>query len=321
MSRVESILSDLVIGLKLYAVAHQTARPRFMPLTPLRYARYNHFVMTLKRFALTLTILATLTALVYAGPESIPFSAKEMKQVAPIPPACPSWTGFYVGGFGGYKFGAIDPDIHLFGPWEEFPVDVQEIERRADNDLSTSGAELGGLIGYNYQVNHWVFGAEASGGYLWLRNSNVSDHFLAVGNPFTDEYHVSTSFKTHYLATIGGRVGYALCRWLPYVTGGVAFGDVELDQEIIQHDTSFPFREGGSKSETNVGWFVGGGLEYALTNHWRVRAQYEYVDLGETGFDHSTPGFDLAGALVDFPGHSEVELREHNASFAIIYGF
>src|SRR5436853_3657569 len=29
------------------------------------------------------------------------------KAVAPIPPPCPSWTGFYVGGFGGYKFSNV----------------------------------------------------------------------------------------------------------------------------------------------------------------------------------------------------------------------
>lgn len=188
--------------------------------------------------------------------------------------------------------------------------------------MSTSGAELGGLIGFNYQWHNWVFGAEAAGGYLWLRDSNVTDHFIADDGQFFDEYHLSTSFKTHYLATVGPRIGYAFCRWLPYVTGGVAFGDLEFDQKITQHnEAGIPFEEGGSKSETNVGWFVGGGLQYAISNHWSARLQYQYVDLGEVGFDHSSPGFDVSGALVDFPGHSEVELREHNASFAIIYGF
>lgn len=271
---------------------------------------------------LTLSILFAVSALAYAGPEAISsYSGKEMKQVAPMPPACPNWTGFYIGGFGGYKYGEIDPSIRLEGPWSEFPVDVREIESRGDNDLSTSGAEAGGLIGFNYQWHNWVFGAEAAGGYLWLRESNVTDRFDAVGELFTDTYHLSTSFKTHYLATAGPRLGYAFCRWLPYVTGGVAFGDFEFEQRITQHNDSFPFEEGGSKSETNVGCFVGGGLQYAISNHWSVRAQYQYVDLGEVGFHHSSPGFNVAGALVDFPGHSEVDLREHNASFALIFGF
>jgi opacity protein-like surface antigen len=40
--------------------------------------------------------------------------------------------------------------------------------------------------------------------------------------------------------------------------------------------TISPTREGGQTRQTNAGWFVGGGLQYALTEHWSVRAQYEY---------------------------------------------
>jgi outer membrane immunogenic protein len=276
----------------------------------------------MKKATLILAVLCAVGALVYAGPEQ--YSGKEMKQVAAeAAPSCPNWTGFYVGGFGGYKYGNIDPNLTLNGDWlPDFADDVRAIESRADNDLSTSGFELGGLLGYNYQWHNWVFGGEAAGGYLWLRNSNVTGHFIVP--EFGDEYHVSTSFKTHYVATIGPRVGYAFCRWLPYVTGGLALGDLDFAQEITQHGLGVPFREGGSKSETNAGWFVGGGLQYAITNHWSARVQYQYIDLGEIGFDHSTPGSGLQGAISIqsvFSGHSEVELKEHNASFAIIYEF
>ncbi len=53
----------------------------------------------MKKLALTLTILTAFCALAYAGPE--PYSGKEMKQIVPVPPSCPTWTGFYVGGFAG----------------------------------------------------------------------------------------------------------------------------------------------------------------------------------------------------------------------------
>lgn len=264
----------------------------------------------MKRATLTLTVLSALAALVHAGPEQ--FSGKEMKQVAPLPPACPNWTGFYVGAFGGYKFGVIDPDLRLGGNWQLsfFEPDVRTLTSRANDDLDTNGAELGGLIGYNYQWNNWVFGAEVDGGYLWLRDSHGDgDFFSSNGNQF----FVSTSFKTHYLVTIGPRIGYAFCKWLPYATGGLAVGDLDFFQQFYAPDF-FAERAGGHKSETNVGWFVGGGLEYALTNHWRVRAQYQYVDLGSIGFDHdSVPS--------TFPSSSHVDLREHNVSFALIYSF
>ncbi|MEP7014670.1 MAG: outer membrane beta-barrel protein, partial [Verrucomicrobiota bacterium] len=158
--------------------------------------------------------------------------------------------------------------------------------------------------------NKWVFGLEATGGYLWLRDSHGDgDFFSSNGNQF----FTSTSFKTHYLLTVGSRIGYAFCRWLPYVTGGLAIGDLDFFQQFQAPDF-FPEKVGGRTSETNAGWFVGGGLQYSITEHWSARVQYQYVDLGSTSFDHDS-------APPTFPSSSKVELREHNASFAIIYGF
>ena len=68
-------------------------------------------------------------------------------------------------------------------------------------------------------------------------------------------------------------------------------------------------------NETHAGWFVGGGLEYALTDHWRVRGQYQYIDLGDVGFKYTN------AANTDYITKGSAGLTEHNASFAIIYGF
>ena len=274
----------------------------------------------MKRFALTLSILALFAALAYAGPEPLP-SGKEMKAVAPAPPVCPTWTGFYIGGFGGYKFAATNINLDLFGNWNgpspADPFDKEFIEPRVPNDLDASGAEAGGLIGYNFQWNNLVLGLEGSGGYLWLRNSDNTGTFTVPATG--DVYNVATSFKTHYLATIGPRIGYSFCRWLPYVTGGVAIGDIDFDQEITQFFRgSVLFREGGDTSDTRVGWMVGGGLEYALTDHWHLRGQYQYVDLGCTDFHSIGTTF---GVTTGYVADHEACLREHNASFAIIYNF
>jgi outer membrane immunogenic protein len=223
-------------------------------------------------------------------------------------------AGFYVGAFGGYKFGATDVTLDLGGSWlsdgtgDQFPV-----ASNGSKDLDTSGFELGGLIGYNFQWNNWVFGLEASGGYVWLDDSHDSGIFTTN---FGDVYDVDTSFKSHYLVTLGPRIGYAFCRWLPYVTGGLALGDIDFHQRITQHNVLFS--EGGSASEDNAGWMVGGGLEYSITNHWRVRVQYQYIDLGSASFDHQ--GVGVAGSA-GYVGNSELELREHNASVALIFQF
>ncbi len=275
----------------------------------------------MKRLTLTLSILSVLCGLAYAGPEQ--YSGKEMKQVAPTPPPCPSWTGFYIGGFGGYKYAVMDPHLDLSGAWREGPSDRDDLDADGSRDLSTSGGELGGVIGYNYEWNNWVFGVEAAGGYLWLRNSNADQLSSQEELPF----EISTSFKTHYLFTFGPRIGYAFCRWLPYVTGGLALGDLDFHQNIRLNggiedgngsirqgqQGAGSFHQGGSSDDTNVGWFVGGGLEYALTNHWKLRGQYEFIDLGSVNFNSEF--------INEFTGNHQIELREHNVSFAIIYGF
>jgi outer membrane immunogenic protein len=74
------------------------------------------------------------------------------------------------------------------------------------------------------------------------------------------------------LATARGRLGIAADRWLPYVTGGLAVGDIKA---------TVPGLNGIDK--TNAGWTAGGGLEFALSGNWTAKAEYLYVDLGHAG--------------------------------------
>jgi outer membrane immunogenic protein len=147
-----------------------------------------------------------------------------------------------------------------------------------------------------------------------LSSSEDSGVFPLVQG-FSDKY-ITTSFKTHYLATVAPRVGYAFGKWLPYVTGGFAMGDLDFSQKLHNLPANGFYEEGGNETDVNPGWMVGGGLQYAVADHWSVRAQYEYVDLGSVSFD--APG---SAGFVTFSGHHEASLKEHNASFAIIYGF
>ncbi|MEP7014950.1 MAG: outer membrane beta-barrel protein [Verrucomicrobiota bacterium] len=257
----------------------------------------------MKKLTLTFAVLCALGAWAYAGPEPLA-SGKEMKQVVPQPPACPNWSGFYIGAFGGYKYGVFDPSLSAT---EDESEDARAVESRANDDISGSGGEAGGLIGYNFQVHNWVLGLEAAGGYLWLRNSEKGRFAIPDSD---DIYALSTSFKTNYLLTVGPRIGYALCKWLPYVTGGMALGNLDFSQEISETDD---WTQRRSKSEDNVGWFVGGGLQYALTNHWSVRAQYQYIDLGDVSLNFNVPD--------EFTASSKIRLREHNANVAVIFGF
>ena len=86
----------------------------------------------MRKALFALLILCFISSVAYAGQEQ--YSRKEMKQVAPPPSVGPSWTGFYIGGFGGYKYGAIDPSMSLGGDWAQFPGDARTLESRAGDD-------------------------------------------------------------------------------------------------------------------------------------------------------------------------------------------
>jgi outer membrane immunogenic protein len=75
--------------------------------------------------------------------------------------------------------------------------------------------------------------------------------------------------KNDWLGTARGRVGFAFDRFLPFVTGGLAVGDINANVPGF-----------GSATTTNAGWTVGGGLEMALGKNWTAKAEYLHVDLG-----------------------------------------
>jgi outer membrane immunogenic protein len=153
-----------------------------------------------------------------------------------------SWTGFYAGINGGYGWGRSS--------WDGFA-----------NDTDVSGGLVGVTAGYNWQTGAFVLGLE--GDIDW---SNIRGSFASAACPFGCET------RNNYLGTVRGRVGYAFDRVMPYVTGGLAVGDIQA------RPTGF-----AGASTTNAGWTVGGGIEAAVFGNVTAKLEYLYVDLGSLG--------------------------------------
>jgi outer membrane immunogenic protein len=223
-------------------------------------------------FALALTA--------FGGPEPLP-SGKEMKQVAPAPvPECDfTWTGFYIGANFGYGWGNADTDFEPLPDAATF-VFLNPTTLHPD----PSGWIGGGQIGFNWQWNKWlVLGVEGDFQVTDIEGSDRNVGFDGFsGVPANPDRFLEAHERMQWFGTVRGRVGIApWCRMLIYGTGGVAFGNIDYSAQTnfgdnFFHGSSYPT----SFSETETGWCAGGGIEYAISHHWTVRAEYLHYDLG-----------------------------------------
>jgi outer membrane immunogenic protein len=155
-----------------------------------------------------------------------------------VAPTAYNWSGFYVGANGGGGWGTSN--------WD------------SAGGFNLSGGVIGGTAGVNWQLGHAVLGLEGDVDWSNLKGSSTSTLCPAGCTTSND-----------WLATVRGRAGYAFDRFLPYVTGGLAVGDVKASTPAFSVAT-----------QTNAGWTAGGGVELALTNNWTAKAEYLHVDLG-----------------------------------------
>ncbi|WP_044590476.1 outer membrane beta-barrel protein [Bradyrhizobium sp. LTSPM299] len=117
-------------------------------------------------------------------------SAKTYK-APPLVAQAYDWTGFYIGGFGGYA------------------------TENTDGDPKMKGGSAGGTIGYNWQTSNVVFGLEADGGWADI---NASASTLGI----------TVTGKIDSLGTVRGRVGLAVDQVLFYGTGGYTWADNKM---------------------------------------------------------------------------------------------
>jgi outer membrane immunogenic protein len=93
-----------------------------------------------------------------------------------------------------------------------------------------------------------------------------------------------------------------------YGTGGVAYGGGTSNFSAFDSTTGSFWTS--SPSSTRVGWVIGGGVEYALTNNITIKGEYLYADLGSDKF--TTAG--NAASLIAFPGVVVSGKIDYNAS-------
>jgi outer membrane immunogenic protein len=185
-----------------------------------------------------------------------------------------SWTGFYAGLNAGYVFGN-DDDVTTTGQAPGNVTNVNGGARPGLVALDRSGFTGGGQVGYNWQINGVVFGFETDINYTDQEDGRIVTTTALNG---VDRLRNDFRSRLDYLGTVRGRLGLAYDRTLFYITGGLAYGDVENSVNLYGPAGQLQFT--GRTSGVETGYVVGGGIEHAFTPNWTLKGEYLYYDLG-----------------------------------------
>ena len=216
--------------------------------------------------------------------------------IAPAPVA--TWTGFYVGlnlGGGWASNGGNDSYLPYadttYGigatPFPGASPNLFFLPGGGTTGNNTGGVVGGGQVGYNYQFNQFVVGAETDfqgtsitggnqGNYAGLYNSPYPGSTTGVLSPLVTGNGGNLGLP--WFGTVRGRVGYLVTpTLLLYGTAGFAYGGVTAFQ----------------RSNTSTGWTAGGGVEWMFAPHWSAKLEYLYVDLTSSGIYGAYTGWEL----------------------------
>jgi opacity protein-like surface antigen len=166
-----------------------------------------------------------------------------------------NWAGLYAGGFSGITWGKEE----WFSPASGLGVDPK-----------FAGYLIGGQAGYNIQSGRWVYGVEAD-----LGASNAKG-----GRACPNAFFFTCEAELGWLGSLTGRVGFTWERALFYAKGGLAIGEVTASGFANQGPAAILPVVVTSGTDTQTGWTIGGGMEFALTDKWSAKAEYMYYDLG-----------------------------------------
>ncbi len=234
--------------------------------------------------------------------------AADMPSYTPPPPMAVapvwSWQGFYVGLFAGAAWGDVDA-TELFN----VPTLTYYNGFGANYTLDGTGFFGGAQAGYNWQIDQFVLGVEGELGYMNLKDSVLDPNSLLLPVPDTE-----TKFDSDFYGALTGRVGFAVDQVLLYAKGGVAFLNADattLDACNVGGCGALLINATGS--DTMVGWTLGGGLEYAFTPNWSIKAEYMYFDFGD---------FDISGLASNGLVYTQnFDVTAHTAKVGINYRF
>lgn len=132
------------------------------------------------------------------------------------------------------------------------------------------GYYAGGYVGRDFQWGPLVVGASANIAYSWMEGSGAG----------SDPFDIET--RLNYFGLVRGRAGIGIGRFLVYGTGGLAFGDLEIESRASSL----------SASQSLTGIAAGGGIEIGWNGSMSFKAEYLKIDFDQATFSSLPTGRD-----------------------------
>jgi outer membrane immunogenic protein len=211
----------------------------------------------------------------------------------PLPAPAFTWTGCYAGGHAGYGWGHstgfdATPTTTFFGTGIPVTGPVY-------GATTASSLVFGAQDGCNYQVNPWlVVGLE--GDFDPMLGMSASAGPVDAARTGITPFAVGTVTE-NYQATLRARLGITGFnnRALFYATGGAAYLNASSQQNIVIAGVPVVGAQ-NAQNDNAWGWAVGGGVDYALTDYFILRAEYLFEEFPR--YTTFTSGPFLAGPPV-----------------------
>lgn len=216
-------------------------------------------------------------------------------------PEAAGWSGSYVSLFGIETSSRVN-GVSLRGDGN---IGTNAASEAADDSFRGAGAGL--LLGYQHQFTTGiVLGLEADWG--WLHQDGRQDTFVTANNAWNGMTQASILRETQWMSTARVRLGYATGAFMIHVTGGLAMAALSETRTQFEGLTG-PARTVARFSETDsatpLGWTLGVGAAWRLTNAWSLRLDYLHSRFDDVRFRFP----DARGGVVSGGGFATVQGR------------
>jgi outer membrane immunogenic protein len=195
------------------------------------------------------------------------YSATDAAFASLMPSAGPGenmWTGFHVGAYGGWGV-ADDLDVTGLATSAGVPYNATNTY-----SLGSDGFLAGGEIGVDWQWRWLVLGLAGEAGVMDF-NGKATDPASPGGD-------TTTKFSSDWYGGMSVRGGLAYDRFLAYGRAGAFY--VNAEAKTTDNCTTAPCGAAtASASEDDIlfGWYLGGGIEYAIGSHWSIGGEYRFI--------------------------------------------